>query len=300
MLFYRPLTVCVAVLRPLIWLAQASAGLLLRPFKVDLHKTGHDTLAKDELLTLVQAGSASGILDKLEADMVSRALKLDVLDAKDIMIHRIDIKWLDASLSQSEMLTRLKEIPHSRIPVCRGDIDDMVGVAYLHEIVMNLEIADFCLEKLVRPVVGIPENLTVAKILETMRVEKTQILIVWDEYGGTSGLVTLEDVVEEVFGDLEDRLETDRRPIEQHAGGRISARADVRIDELVSALKLNVDSEPRTDTLATVLMNALGRVPRTGDQVMTELGLMRVENMVRRRITRVSMQLSPHLLQPRA
>lgn len=295
---YRPLVACVALLRPFIWLAQSTAGVLLRPFKVDLRKGVHEGIPKEELLMLVQSGGATGILDKLQADMVSRALRLDVLDARDIMIHRLDIKWLDATLTKSEVLQRLKEIPNSRIPVCREDIDDMVGIAYLHDIVKHMEDGDFRLDEIVRPVVAIPENLTMAKIVELMRAEKTQMLIVRDEYGGTSGLVTLEDLAEEVFGELEDRLESGRKPIEDNAGGRISARADVRIDEFVSVLNLNLETGPNTDTLATIVVNALGRVPKTGDQVMTELGLMRVENMARRRITRVSVQLAPQLIRP--
>ncbi len=290
---YRPLVVIVTIFRPLIWLAQSTAGLLLKPFKVDVHRRAKDEIPKEELLMLVQSGGASGILDKLQADMVSRALRLDVLDAKDIMIHRLDIKWLDAAMSKAELMERLKTIPYSRMPVCRGDIDDMVGVAYLHDIVKHFEDQEFSLELLVRQVVAVPENLTMAKILEMMRVEKTQMLIVMDEYGGTSGLVTLEDVVEEVFGELEDRLESERKPMEEHPNGRISARASVRIDELVSYLKLDVDIGENTDTLATIVVNALGRVPRTGDSVMTNIGLMRVENMARRRITRVSIQLAP-------
>lgn len=292
---YRPLRIVVAILKPLIWLAQSTAGLLLKPFKVDVHKMHDDGIPKEELLMLVQSGGVSGLLDKLQADMVSRALRLDVLDAKDIMIHRLDIKWLDTSITKKELMDRLRNIPYSRMPVCRGDIDDMVGVAYLHDIVKHLDDDEFGLEKLVRPIVAVPENLAMAKILEMMRVEKTQMLIVMDEYGGTSGLVTLEDVVEEVFGELEDRLESDRKPIEEHPNGRISARAEVRIDELVSFLNLEIDNGENTDTLATIVINSLGRVPRTGDSVQTAIGNMRVENMARRRITRVSIQLSPAL-----
>jgi putative hemolysin len=295
---YRPLKVIVALLRPLIWLAQATAGVILRPFKVDIHSGNSGSIPKEELLMLVQSGGASGILDKSQADMVTRALRLDVLDAKDIMIHRIDIKWLDASINRSDLLAKLTEIPYSRMPVCRGDIDEMIGVAYLHDIVKHLEDEPFSLEKIVRPLVVVPENLTMAKILETIRVEKTQMLIVSDEYGGTSGLVTLEDVVEEVFGELEDSLESDRKPIESHANGRVSARASVRIDELVSTLGLHLEIGENTETLATIVVNTLGRVPRTGDHVETSLGIIRVENMARRRITRVSIQLLPELLQP--
>ncbi len=298
LLLFPPLRFIVAVLKPLIILAQSTANLLLKPLRINMRKRDDDSIPKDELLMLIQTGGVSGNIDKLQADMVSRALRLDVLDAKDIMIHRIDIKWLDADLTQEELMPKLIEIPYSRMPVCRGDIDEVVGVVYLHDIVKQLNSANLSLEKIARPVVAVPENLPMAKILERMRVEKTQMLIVMDEYGGTSGLVTLEDVVEEVFGDLEDRLESERKPIDIYPSGRISARADVRIDELVTAIGLNIDLGENTDTLATIVINELERIPRTGDSVETPIGMMRVENMARRRITRVSIQLKSEFGHP--
>ncbi len=294
---FRPMKFVSILLSPVIWLAQNTAGLILRVFGIDIKADEHESIPKDELLMLVQSGGAEGILDKTHAEMVTRALRLDVLAARDIMIHRLDIKWIRVDLDKAGLLSRLKDIPFNRIPVCRGDIDEMVGLIYVHDVIKNLDAPEFELEKLVRPIVAIPENLPMEKIVQTMREEKTQMLIVMDEYGGTSGLVTLEDVVEEVFGELEDRLESERPFIESFPGGRVSARADVRFDELVSRLRLSIDPGENTDTLATILVNALERVPRPGDNVMTSLGLMRVENMARRRITRVSIQLATELLE---
>jgi putative hemolysin len=212
------------------------------------------------------------------------------------MIHRLDIKWVDSQFTKAELLERLSEIPYTRVPVCNGDIDEIVGVAYLHDIVRNLNNPDFKLTELMREPVIIPENLSVERIIDTMRDQKTQVVMVVDEYGGTSGLITLEDVVEEVFGELEDRIESERPVIETLANGRVSARADVRLDELVSRLDLSIDLGDQTDTLAQLIVDGLGRVPRAGDSVESPIGLIRVENMARRRVTRVSVQLSNELL----
>ena len=294
---FRPLKFIITILRPLIWLVQGAARLLLRLFGV---KKGPDSgsVAKEELMMLVQTGGAEGTLDKKHAEMVTRALKLDALAARDIMVHRLDVKWLDLSLTKDELLEKIAAIPFTRLPVCRGDIDDMVGVAYLHDIVKNLHRSDFKLESLMRPLVAIPENLTMEKIVATMRDQKTQILVVMDEYGGTSGLITLEDVVEEIFGELEDRLESERPHIEVFANGRVSARSDVRLDEIIDFLHLPIESGENTDTLAQIIVDTLERVPRPGDSVETDLGKMRVENMARRRVTRVSIQLKPELTDP--
>lgn len=292
---FRPLKFFITVLKPLIWLVQKSAAGVLRLFGKSMDSESN-AMAREELMMLIRSGGAEGTLDKMHAEMVTKALKLDVLDARDIMLHRLDIKWLDADLSKEELLERLASIPYTRLPVCRGDIDDMVGVAYLHDIVKNLGRTDFKLTSLLRPVVAIPENLTMEKIVATMRDQKTQILIVMDEYGGTSGLITLEDVVEEVFGELEDTLESERPQIEVFLGGRVSAKSDVRLDELINFLHLPLEADENTDTLAQVMVDALERVPRPGDSVETILGKMRVENMARRRITRVSIQLKSDLV----
>ncbi len=295
LVLFRPMLALVVILRPIIWLAQASAKLVVRMLGIKENESD-SSVAKEELMMLVQSGGAEGTLDKIHADMVARALRLDVLAARDIMIHRLDIKWLDATADRDQLRKKLKEIPFTRIPVCNGDIDEMIGIAYLHDIFKNWETDPFDLSQIARPVVAIPENLTLEKIVTTMRENKTQMLIVMDEYGGTSGLITLEDVVEEVFGELEDRLESERPPIEIFANGRVSARAEIRVDELINYLNLDTTIiSDRTETLATIIVNELSRVPRPGDSVETKLGKMRVENVARRRITRVSILLNPKL-----
>lgn len=283
------------LLAPLVWLAQNSAALILKPFGIALRGGEGDALAKEELLLLIQSGGAGGTLDKLHAEVVGRALRLDVLDAADVMVHRLDIAWLDAGLSALEVKRKLREIPHTRIPVCRGDIDELIGIAYLHDIVKAIDRPDFRLEKIMKPAIFIPENLSLERVVATMREQHSQMLVVTDEYGGTSGILTLEDVVEEIFGELEDQLESERPPIVREAPGRISARAEVRLDELVAFLGLELDIEDRTDTLAQLVVDNLGKAPKVGDEVDSLLGRLRVENMARQRITRVKIELLPEL-----
>jgi CBS domain containing-hemolysin-like protein len=259
---------------------------------------GKETLAKDELVLLVQATGTEGVLEKEHADLVTRALRLDVLDARDIMVHRLDIRWMDANIGNADILSKIGRMGQSRFPVCDGDVDEIVGIAYVVDVIRAISRPDFKLSAIARPVVAIPENLSMDKIVQTMRDHKTQFLVVMDEYGGTSGIITLEDVVEEVFGELEDGPESERPPIDAFPNGRVSARADVRFDELVSKLGLSLDVGDNTDTLASIIMDELQRVPRPGDTVETVLGVMRVENMARRRVTRVGIQLKPDLLSP--
>jgi putative hemolysin len=281
----------IVLLSPLVWLVQRSGALLAKPFGIDVEKIEEASYDKDELLLMIRTGGSEGALQKTHAELVTRTLKLDQLTADDIMVHRLDIKWLDLSLSREEMMQRLKKIPFGRIPVCKGDIDEVLGIAYLHDIVKNIDNPNFTLEQILRPAISIPENLPIDRIVGTMRDAKSQIVVVMDEYGGTSGIITLEDVVEEIFGELEDKLESERPHIEFLPAGRISARADVRLDELLDRLGVELEVEDPTQPLAQIVVDSLGRVPRPGDTVPHELGVLRVENMARRRVTRVSLQL---------
>lgn len=292
---HRVMRFLAQVAKPLIALMQGATTLLLKPFGIDTKDKGDDSLAKEELLVMVRTGMSEGVLDRPQAELVTRALKIDQLMAKDIMVHRLDIKWLDIQLSTKDLMEKLKGIPFGRIPVCKSDIDEVLGIAYLHDVVKNMDRRDFKLEQILRPAISIPENLAIDRIVARMREAKTQILIVADEYGGTSGLITLEDVVEEVFGELEDRLEWERPPIELLPAGRVSARADVRLDELLARLGSDMHLEGSTRTLAQVIVDELDRIAKPGDNVQTPLGTMRVDNMARRRITRVSIQLKPEI-----
>lgn len=290
LLTIRPLMFFVALLKPLIWVIQRSGAIAVLPFGINLAKIGSGAMPKEELLLLLKAGTTEGVLDEVHAEILSRAVQLDKLMAKDIMVHRLDIQWIDIQTPTDRLLDEFAEIRHSRVPVCRGDIDDVAGIVYLHHIVKGLKEPGFTLEKALISPELVPENLTLDRIVLRMREARTQMLIVMDEYGGTSGLITLEDVVEEVFGDLEDRLESERPPIEIHQNGRISARADVRFDEIIAKLNIELD-EVSTDTLANMLVTNLERVPKLGDSIETQIGLLRIENMSRNRITRVSLQL---------
>jgi putative hemolysin len=225
---------------------------------------------------------------------VSKALRLDQKTAEDLMNHRVDIQWLPLEITREELAQELKKIPHSRIPVARGDLDDIVGVVYLQDLVGRWDDPDFTLESILRPAEFVPESMGADRLVQRMREAKTQILIVSDEYGGTSGLLTLEDITEEVFGDLEDRLEADRPPIERVNDKRIVARADVRYDEVLEFLDYEDPSETyTTETLSEIVMEELKRIPVVGDTVPIPIGTLRVDHMTRRRVIRVSVEVTP-------
>ncbi|MGE0000620.1 MAG: hemolysin family protein [Fimbriimonadaceae bacterium] len=279
----------VRLVAPVVWLLQASANLFIGPGKRGGEGSG-ENVSREELLLLVQSGEAMGSLAKDEAGLVERALRLDRLQVDDVMIHRLDVQWLEASTPREELLSKFAHVPHSRIPVCEGDIDEVIGMVFVQDILRAIE-QGLEVRQVARPPEFVPETLSLDRALQRMREARTQILIVSDEYGGTAGILTLEDIVEEVFGELEDSLEHERPTIEVLGSGRVSARAEVRYDELLEFLDLDPDEDDpfTTETLAEIVVDSLGRVPRLGDSVKTPVGMLRVENMARRRITRIAL-----------
>jgi len=186
LLTIRPLRFCVSALKPIVWLTKKTGGFMLKPFKVDMESMAEQTVSREELALIVQASQTEGEFDESQAGFITRTLKLDALDAADIMVHRLDMHWLDIDTPAEGLAEKLAHMPHSRIPVCRGDIDDVVGVVYLQDILKALQQEEFSLESVMRPAEVVPENLTLDRIIGRMREAKTQILIVCDEYGGTS------------------------------------------------------------------------------------------------------------------
>ena len=287
------------VLAPFVWLSHHLASVILLPLGIKLDENSDESVSREEFAIMVQASRADGHFEESQASVINRALKFDQLDTADVMIHRLDIKWIDKSVGRDSLSSTLRAVPHSRIPVCSGDIDEIVGIAYIQDIVRTWDDPDFSLEAVIRPAIFVPENLTLDKVVQRMREYKTQILIVRDEYGGTAGLLTLEDVAEEVFGELEDSLESERPPLERVATNRVTARADVRYDELLDFLELeHTEGSFTTETLAEIVVNQLGKVPKLGDAVKVPIGTLRVENMARRRVTRIAFVEDAPVIEP--
>jgi len=291
-LLIRPISLIAVLFKPLIWLAEGLTRLVLLPFGIRRTAEQSFKLPREEILLMIQAGTT---LEDTQLEVISRSLKIDKLCARDIMIHRLDVKWLDANLKLSEAFKQLSTIEYSRVPICNHDIDDVVGVVYVIDVIKVLDQQDLEISVLARPAIAVPENLSLDRILIRMRETNSQILIVMDEYGGTSGIITLEDLVEEIFGDLEDSTGHINPVIQVLRPGFLFAKAELRLDELAAYLGMNT-YDVGTDSLATLLSEGLQRVPKRGDQMEFIFGKLKVAIMNKRRITYVEIELNKELV----
>lgn len=287
---YRPLRVIERVFFPLTWLAETTAQSILKLFGAKPISAEKSQISKEELVLMIQSG---GDLESETAQVVAKAFRLDALDAQDVMIHRLDVTWVAAESTYDEAIEAFAKSPFTRLPVCQGDLDDVIGLLYVHDVLRAKDDPKFDLKKLARPLIAVPENLTLDRMLATMREQKVQFVLVVDEYGGTSGIVTMEDLVEEIFGEMDDQLEGEQPNVKLIGKGRVSARAELRVDELFNDLGIQTPTHLQTETLAGLVVSEMERIPKLGDKVSVEFGVIRVDNMARRRITRVSIFLKP-------
>jgi CBS domain containing-hemolysin-like protein len=285
-----PMGFAVTVFRPLIWGLNGLGNHILRMLGFEVAGEHHGVHSVDELQILVRQSHEAGVLDDLERQMLHRTFRFTELTAGEVMIPRTDMVAVNIDLPAHDALAKIAASTHSRVPAYEKTLDHILGIILVQEVFQRLvnskEITD--IRDLVRPALFVPAGMTLDKLLESFRQQHSQFAVVIDEFGGTAGLITLEDVVEEVFGDFQDTLEAEQPDIQQQPNGRIIVRGDVWLEELRDKTGWNLFDE-EVDTVAGYVMGRLGRVAKLNDVVETSFGRIQVINMSRVRITYVAL-----------
>ncbi len=242
-------------------------------------------LLADDLHDRRTDGDGARVLDAGEREMIQRVFLLGETVVREIMVPRIDMVSIEESTPMLQVLELLKEKRHSRLPVYRDHIDNIVGFLHLKDLLASLDGAQETRE-LLRPVHFVPETKRVGELLAEMRERRLHLVIVVDEYGGTAGLVTLEDVIEEVVGEIQDESDKEQPLLTPLADGSFRVDAKVDLDELAERLQVALPAD-EYDTLGGYLYGLAGKIPVIGDR-FTDSGLEFVIRGVRgRRITQV-------------
>ncbi len=288
----RPLGLWVVITKPIIWLLDSSGKLFLRLVGMKVDEEMEDAVSREELALMLQTSESTGEFEEQHADVILKALRLDELTARDVMVHRLDMQCLPLEADRTEVSVRIKDMNHSRLPLYEGDMDSITGVVYLQDLIKAWDEPGFSLEGVMKPAIFVPENLTLDRALATMRESRSQILIVQDEYGGTSGLLTLEDLVEELFGDLQDRLESEQDPIIWASATRLVINPKVRWDEILEFLDLPINPDSSRASVSQIIFDELQHVPKQGEAVETDLGKLVVLQTTRRKIMLLALHLN--------
>ena len=291
MLVARPVELIAAALRPAVWVLQTSAALLLRPFGVRDVVVGETIRSPDELRALVDEAEESGIIPRAQEEMLHNVFRFANREAADVMVPAPEVSWLDGAATCEEALSRALADPHSRYVVARGSIDRLLGIVHLHELMAAARTAPTDpVDSIVRPAKIVPETKDLGPLLRELREQRQHLAVVVDEYGGTLGIVTLEDIVEEIVGDIEDEFELPDATLVRLDDRTVEIAGSMTIDDFNEALGTDLPQDGAR-TIAGLVFNTLGRRPATGDAATVDGVRFTIGELSGTRITRVRVEL---------
>ena len=245
---------------------------------------------------MVDIGSESGAIEQDERNMIENIFEFNNMTAADVMVHRIDVISIHVDDTREEILKVIKESGLSRFPVYDSDIDDVIGILNTRDFLLNAQSSHpKTVRELLRSAYLVPETVPADTLFSNMQKQKIHLAVVVDEYGGTSGMVTMEDLLESIVGEIQDEYDEEEDTVTQVSESVYTIDGAADLEEVQRFLPLEVPEEADYDTLSGLLTDALGRIPAPGEHPEIVLSGIRftVMEMDERRIGRVKAELLP-------
>jgi putative hemolysin len=289
-LLSRPIEFMAAVLRPVAWLLEASAAVLLRPFGVRDVMAGGGVRSPEELRAVVDEAEEGGVIPRGQEELLHNVFDLSDLDARDVMVPAPDVEWLDAAMSAQDALDRVIEAPHQRYPVGDGTLDRLVGIAHVRDLLAATRGGNACVREVTRDALIVPTSKRLPVLLRELREQRTQIAVVVDEYGGTAGIVSIHDLLEELVGEIENEYDVPADALHWVDERSVELPGSLTIDDFEDVTGVQLPERgPRT--LGGLAFDALGRRPEVADEVDVDDVRMRVLELDGLRITKLRLTL---------
>ena len=295
-LFYAtPAYILSLVLTPLIWILNKISRGIFRLFRID-PDYNPDQMTESELLKIVDVSHEEGVIEKEEQEMITNVVDFGDAVAKDVMIPRTDMTCAEVSSSYQELLQLLEEENYSRLPVYRESKDHIEGILHVKDLILYAEKngrENVNVEKIMRRPVYVYEYQRTAQIFKDMKASSTTMCIVLDEYGITAGLITIEDLIEEIVGDIRDEYdESEAERIISLPDGTYDVDGGVKLDDLSDALGIEIESA-HYDSVGGLVIELLDRLPDKGDEVENDVVHISVTAVDRNRVERVRISILP-------
>jgi putative hemolysin len=249
-------------------------------------------LSEEELRTLVDVGASEGVVEREEREMIHKVFELEDTLVRSVMVPRTDMFCLDVTTPADRILPALRENLHSRVPVYEGTIDVIVGILYAKDLLPHVQglPPEFDLRSHLHPPYFVPESKRADVLLQELQAKKLQLAVVVDEYGGTAGLVSLEDLLEELVGEISDEYDEPERLIQRVDATTFRVSGKLPIDDLNAATGLSISNQSY-DTVGGWVLDLFGRVPRKSEQTSTPELTVTVEKVERTRVVEVLVAL---------
>jgi len=288
-----PLRVIYLLTFPLVGVAFWIAKGIAKIFGVTYTTDEDISRSEEELRQIVSASEKEGELDSAERTLIDNVFEFNDTVAREVMVPRQDMICVFVDDTLEEIRDIIRTTHHTRFPVCEEDKDHILGIFHVRDL-LNADLSkDFSISSLLRKTIRVPEGMNALRVLQTMQKQRVHLAVVVDEYGGTVGLVTLEDLLEEIVGDMSDEYAPAELPdILPLANGSYDIDGEMPLDDVAEVLDLSFDEEDEEDTLGGYIFSRLGRKPEEGDEVEWKNWTFTVLKMDQFRIERVKAEKS--------
>lgn len=281
-----PLDVFYKLFRLPIWLLNGAALLVLRAFKIQPVHEMELAHSPEEIGLIVTSSEVSGAVGADEAEIARNAIIIGDRDARDVMVPRVDMAYLTTGLSFSENVLRANAAGFTRFPLCDPDPDHVIGMVHIKDLLLVGNRPEATIRDARRDILAVPETKALDSLLREFQTSRIHMALVLDEYGGTAGIVTLEDVLEEIVGDIQDEHQHENPEVQVLGEGSWLVDGGLTLDDLERMLNIALPSD-EADTVAGYVQWRAGAVPAPGEEVTADGYRLRVESMEGRRIRSV-------------
>ena len=282
--------------KPFVKILAFSTNSIVRLFGIDPN-ADEENVTEEEILMMVDVGEEKGVIENAQAEMINNIFEFDDIDAGDIMTHRVDMTAVEADEPVSEVVKVAIEDGYSRIPVYDDDPDNIVGIVYIKDLLpyIGKEVpTDKTIREVMREAYFVPETKKCGELFAEMSEKRVQIAIVVDEYGGTAGLLTLEDIVESIVGSIQDEYDTEEEEIAKINDTTFTVDGTTDLDEINELVGADIP-EGDYDTIAGFIISELGYLPKDGDMDTVELDNLKftIIEVEDKRIAKVRIDITP-------
>ncbi|MGC2872944.1 hemolysin family protein [Ihubacter sp. mB4P-1] len=289
------------VLKPFVVLLTLIANLFLKMFRqdTDIQYSGY---SEDRVMSILEAGQQSGEIKEEGKKMINSIFQFDDELAYEIMTPRTDVFLIDINDPTDEYLDELMELRYSRIPVCEDDTDNIIGILHIKDYLIKARETGFDkvdIRSILRKPYFVPETKNIDSLFYELQIEKQHIAILIDEYGGFSGIVTMEDIIEEIVGDIDDEYDQEEHIIEKIDDNHYLVDGNVSLNDLCEETEINLESES-SETIGGFIIDILGEIPEEGDEnrdISFENYIFTILSVKERRIEKVKIHIKPPVME---
>lgn len=293
----RPLAIIYKFEKPFVALLSCSTNAVLRLIGIDPNQKPEE-VTEEEIRMMVDVGNENGSIEESAREMINNVFEFDDRTADEIMTHRTELVAVSVQTPLTEIIRLATAEGYSRIPVYEGRLDDIVGILYIKDLLgLVLESPDgsFDVRSYMRPPLFMPESTRCKLLFQKFKEKRVQAAIIVDEYGGTAGMVTMEDVLESIVGNIQDEYDNEEEDISRLSDGAFLIDGTTPLDEVERMLSIRFPADTDADTIGGYLIDSLGRIPEPNEHPSLEFGGVEftVDGMDERRIDKIRAALIP-------